>query len=85
MAKVSITIKDENGAVKSSVCGEERAVLVYEGTYCEGDTITFTTDAVNQHYVVRVDDTMDEALMGSHLMRRRFPIIPSHLPGRNTI
>lgn len=28
MAKVSITIKDENGAVKSSVCGEERAVLV---------------------------------------------------------
>ena len=63
MAKVSITIKDENGAVKSSVCGEERAVLVYEGAYCEGDTITFTTDAVNQHYVVRVDDTMDEALV----------------------
>ena len=61
MAKVSITIKDENGAVKSSVCGEERAVLVYEGAYCEGDTITFTTDAVNQHYVVRVDDTMDES------------------------
>ena len=63
MAKVSITIKDENGAVKSSVCGEERAVLVYEGAYCEGDTITFTTDAVSQHYVVRVDDTMDEALV----------------------
>ena len=49
--------------VKCSGCGEERAVLVYEGAYCQGDTITFATDAVNCHYVVRVDDTMDEALV----------------------
>lgn len=63
MAEVSIVIKDENGAVKCSVCGAEQAVLVYEGEYEPGDTITFGTDTVNTQYMVRVDDGMDESLV----------------------
>lgn len=63
MAELSITIKDENGAVKCTAASEGEVILVYEGEYQPGDTITFGTDAPDSHYVVRVDDTMDEALV----------------------
>lgn len=63
MANVSIVIKNEQGNVKASVCEEKQAVLVYEGEYEPGDTITFGVDKVEAHYVVRVDDAMDEALV----------------------
>lgn len=63
MAEVSITIKDQDGAVKCAVCSEEEAVLVYEGEYLPGDTITFGVSAADAYYVVRVDDTMDESLV----------------------
>ena len=63
MANVSITVKDKLGQIKSSVADEAQAVLVFEGEYEEGDTISFGTDRINAHYVVRVDDGMDEALV----------------------
>lgn len=63
MANVSITVKDLNGVVKASVSEEGQAILVSEGEYQEGDTITFGTDEINRHYVIRVDDSMDEALV----------------------
>lgn len=63
MAKVSITVKDEKKTVKGSVCEKDQAVFVFEGEYEKGDTITFGTDQINAYYVIRVDDTMDEALV----------------------
>lgn len=63
MAVVSITIKALNGQVKASAAEEGQAVLVYEGEYEEGDTITFGAGRPGAHYVIRVDDGMDEALV----------------------
>lgn len=63
MAEVSITIGTEAGQVKCAAKGEERAVLVYEGEYEEGNEIVFFVAAVPAFYVVRVDDAMDEALV----------------------
>lgn len=63
MAVVSITIKALNGQIKASVSEEGQAVLVYEGEYEEGDTICFGANQTGAHYVIRVDDTMDESLV----------------------
>ncbi|MEY8355885.1 carbohydrate-binding protein [Lachnospiraceae bacterium 54-53] len=63
MANVSIAVKDLNGGVKASAQGEDQAVLVFEGAYVEGDTITLGTDKTDAHYVVRIDDCMDEAFV----------------------
>uniref|UniRef100_UPI000A6868F0 hypothetical protein n=1 Tax=Clostridium sp. NkU-1 TaxID=1095009 RepID=UPI000A6868F0 len=63
MANVSIAVRNQNGGVKASVLGEDQAILVFEGEYEEGDTIVFTTDKPGAHYVVRVDDCMDESFV----------------------
>lgn len=63
MAKLTITVKSKNGEVKASAAGEDQAVLVYVGEYELGDTITYNTDVMNRHYVVRVDDGMDESFV----------------------
>lgn len=63
MAELSITIKRENGEVAAAVSEEQQAVLVYEGEYEPGDTITFGVGEADAHYVVRVDDGMDEAFV----------------------
>lgn len=63
MAKVSIAVKNQNGEVKAIVLGEDQAILVFEGEYEEGDAIVFTTDKTGAHYVVRIDDCMDESFV----------------------
>ncbi|WP_077611633.1 DUF7402 domain-containing protein [Clostridium sp. Marseille-P2415] len=63
MANVSIAVKDRDGGVKASACGENQAILVLEGEYEEGDTIAFGTDKTDAHYVMRIDDCMDESFV----------------------
>lgn len=63
MANVSIAVKDRAGKVKASAQAEDQAILVFEGEYEEGDTVTFGTDITAAHYVVRTDDCMDEAFV----------------------
>lgn len=63
MAEVSVSIRDEAGQVKCAAAGEEQAVMVYQGEYGKGDVITFLAAEVHTFYVVRVDDTMDEAFV----------------------
>jgi hypothetical protein len=63
MANVSIAVRNQNGEVKVSAGGEDRAILVFEGEYEEGDAIVFTTDKPDTHYMVRVDDCMDESFV----------------------
>lgn len=63
MANVSIIVKNEQGEVKTSISDTKQAVLVYEGEYEPGDTITFGTDCTDAHYVIRIDSSMDESLV----------------------
>ena len=63
MANVSIAVRNQNGGVKASALSENQANLVFEGEYEEGDAIVFTTDKPGTHYVVRVDDCMDESFV----------------------
>lgn len=61
MSELTITIKNGQNEVKKQVTGQEELVMVYEGAYEPGDTITFETSETDTYYVIRVDDTMDEA------------------------
>lgn len=61
MAELSITIKNQQGDVKCQVMDTQQTLMVYEGLYEAGDTITFTTSETDTYYVIRVDDTMDES------------------------
>ena len=63
MTSVSITVKGLNDTIKAFASGEEQAVLVYEGSYEEGDAIVCKTDEPGGHYVIRIDDCMDESLV----------------------
>lgn len=63
MANVSITVKNRDGEQKASVREENQAILVFEGEYQEGDFILFGTDKTDAHYVIRIDDCMDESLV----------------------
>jgi hypothetical protein len=63
MAELSITVKNLSGEMKASVCDKQQAILVFEGEYEAGDTIVFGTSEIKKHYVIRVDDTMDESLV----------------------
>lgn len=63
MAELMIAVKNRDGEQKAFVKEQDQAVLVYKGEYEEGDTITFCTDEVQTHYVVRVDDGMEEAFV----------------------
>lgn len=58
---MSIAVKDKEGAVKAEISGRDQAVLAWEGEYAQGDRIEFTLPEQNCFYVVRVDDTMDQA------------------------
>lgn len=59
--EMSIAVKDKNNTVKAEAHGASRAVLAWEGEYEEGDKILFCLPKRNCFYVIRVDDTMDEA------------------------
>ena len=91
---MQITVKDKNDAVKAETAGREQAVLAWKGEYEEGDKIIFSFPEKNRFYIIRVDDTMDEAFIygaGDVLVyevpfgRARHPIIPSLLQESATI
>ena len=63
MASVSIAVKDKDGREKALASGENQAILVFEGQYEEGDVIVLSTEKTDAHYVVRIDDCMDESLV----------------------
>ena len=60
---MQITVKDKNDAVKAETAGREQAVLAWKGEYEEGDKIIFSFPEKNRFYIIRVDDTMDEAFI----------------------
>nr|WP_288828611.1 carbohydrate-binding protein [uncultured Clostridium sp.] len=63
MTSVSIAVKGSDNTIKASASGEDQAVLVYEGGYEEGDAIVCKTDQKSGHYVIRIDDCMDESFV----------------------
>lgn len=58
-----IMVEDRTGRRKAEVRGRRQAVLAFQGTYEEGDRIVFRVPEENRFYKIRVDDTMDEALV----------------------
>ena len=60
---MQITVKDKNDAVKAEAAGRKQAVLAWKGEYEEGDRIIFSLPEKNRFYIIRVDDTMDEAFI----------------------
>jgi hypothetical protein len=63
MALVSISVKDKNGKVKALASAENQAILAFEGEYEAGDAIVLTTERTDAHYIVRIDDCLDESLV----------------------
>ena len=57
-----ICIVDAQGACKAEASGREEAILAWSGAYEPGDVILFEVDQPG-HYMVRVDDCLDEALV----------------------
>lgn len=57
-----ICVVDAQGVCKAEASGCEEAILTWSGAYEPGDAILFEVDAPG-HYMVRVDDCMDEALV----------------------
>lgn len=60
---MQIGIVDGTGKVKAQAEGRKQAVLAWTGEYEEGDKLIFKTDTAESYYVIRVDDTLDEALV----------------------
>ncbi|MDO5292726.1 MAG: carbohydrate-binding protein [bacterium] len=58
-----MTVKDWVGRTKAVIQKDDIAVLSFEDVYEIGDTITIHVPEVNQYYIVRIDDTLDEALV----------------------
>lgn len=58
-----IQIIDKNGELKAGQCSENQVVLAWKGEYEEGDKIIFRAGSTNAFYVIRLDDTMDEAFV----------------------
>lgn len=69
MAKLGITIQNEQGTPKCQVRGENQILMVCEGEYEPGDRILFETEEKNGYYVIRVDGSLDEAYV--YLTRER--------------
>ena len=63
MEQFKIEVLDQNGDSKAAMSGEHRSVLAWTGTYEAGDRIVFTVPQKDQYYVVRPDDTLDEAFV----------------------
>lgn len=63
MAQIGILIQDKNGEVVIEKKEEGQVALFVNRSYEEGDSIHFLVPELNQFYIFRVDDTMDEALV----------------------
>ena len=63
MSEVKIAIRSMMGTVRAEAEGEGQAVLVFKEAYEPGDTIHISVSDVNRFYVIRIDDSMDEAMV----------------------
>lgn len=63
MEQYAIRILDQKGQEKAGIAGDDQAILAWKGLYEEGDSITFSVPAASQHYIIRVDDVLDEAFV----------------------
>lgn len=88
-----ICIVDAQGACKAEANGREEAILAWSGAYEPGDVILFEVDQPG-HYMVRVDDCLDEALvyLAQNTLRysvlfdkKRTPTTPRPLLANGTI
>lgn len=60
---LSISIRNSENTIKASAEGNDGVNFVWEGLYVEGDEIVMHVDETERFYVIRIDDTMDEALV----------------------
>lgn len=60
---MALEIRDWMGRVKAAEEDPEQVVLAFQDVYEEGDTVKLTVPDTEKHYVVRIDDAMDEALV----------------------
>ena len=63
MTELQISVFDKNGELKCQASDQDQAIMVFEGTYEEGDTLVFETSNTGAFYVIRIDDCMDESLV----------------------
>lgn len=58
---ICMEVADAKGRPKASETDPDQVVIAFEGIYEEGDTIRLTVPQTGCFYVIRVDDTIDEA------------------------
>ena len=63
MAEMRLEILSSDGTVKARAADTGEVTLVYQEEYHEGDRILFSTDAVNTHYIISLDDVLGEAFV----------------------
>lgn len=60
---MTIEIRSADGTVRAADKGEDRAVLVFDGSYAEGDVIAFGGLERGRFYAVKADGTMEESIV----------------------
>lgn len=63
MQSMTLKVLDAQGKVRAESTGKNAVSLVYANEYCEGDTITLTSDAPCGYYVIQLEDTLAPALV----------------------
>lgn len=71
---VEVKIRSAAGTVKAQRKEEDDLVLVWQGTYEEGDEIILSVGETDCFYAVRVDDGMDEELLYFKADKLVFPV-----------
>ena len=51
MTELQISVFDKNGELKCQASDQDQAIMVFEGTYEEGDTLVFETSNTGAFYV----------------------------------
>lgn len=59
----AIVVRDKDGNVKAQAQAAGEVILAWEGEYAPGDQILCEFPETGKFYVVRIDDTMDEAFV----------------------
>ena len=54
MTELQISVFDKNGELKCQASDQDQAIMVFEGTYEEGDTLVFETSNTGAFYVIRI-------------------------------
>lgn len=63
MSDLTLSVRNKNGEVLAESTHKDYVNLVYDKEIQEGDTICFQTAAVNQFYVIQVDEAIAPALV----------------------